>query len=180
MVMGMFVVLLEVIRLICFGVTRKDTNLNNENFWYSAWNFVPISLELIYCTLFAIAVVSSLQLFHFLSSLGFFVHLFKKMYTTVGMFVLIFSTFWVTLSVIHVSLSRLALAKKTMSNGIFIRNISQDSAAAQEGTLRVGDRLVSLDGEAVEGFQPSTVLEKLKLVQGPVIITVTREHSLDR
>lgn len=74
----------------------------------------------------------------------------------------------------------LSLAKRTMSDGIFIRNIAQDSAAAYEGTLRVGDRLVSLDGEAVDGFTPSTILEKLKLVQGPVQITVTRDHSSDR
>lgn len=64
-----------------------------------------------------------------------------------------------------------------MSDGIFIRNIAQDSAASSEGTLRVGDRLVSLDGEPVDGFTPATILEKLKLVQGPVQITVTREQT---
>lgn len=74
----------------------------------------------------------------------------------------------------------LSLAKRTMSDGIFIRNIAQDSAAAYEGTLRVGDRLVSLDGEPVDGFTPATILEKLKLVQGPVQITVTRDSSSDR
>ncbi|CCD68260.2 Protein kinase domain-containing protein [Caenorhabditis elegans] len=71
----------------------------------------------------------------------------------------------------------LSLAKRTMSDGIFIRNIAQDSAASSEGTLRVGDRLVSLDGEPVDGFTPATILEKLKLVQGPVQITVTREQT---
>ncbi|CAI2351310.1 unnamed protein product [Caenorhabditis sp. 36 PRJEB53466] len=73
----------------------------------------------------------------------------------------------------------LSLAKRTMSDGIFIRNISQDSAAAHEGTLRVGDRLISLDGEPVDGFTPATILEKLKLVQGPVQITVTRDQASD-
>uniref|UniRef100_A0A1I7UWU4 Protein kinase domain-containing protein n=1 Tax=Caenorhabditis tropicalis TaxID=1561998 RepID=A0A1I7UWU4_9PELO len=65
-------------------------------------------------------------------------------------------------------------------DGIFIRSIAQDSAAAYEGTLRVGDRLVSLDGESVEGFSPATILDKLKLIQGPVQITVTRDTSSDR
>lgn len=74
----------------------------------------------------------------------------------------------------------LSLAKRTMSDGIFIRNIAQDSAAAYEGTLRVGDRLVSLDGESVDGFTPATILDKLKLVQGPVQITVTRDPTSDR
>ncbi|CAO4374627.1 unnamed protein product [Caenorhabditis nigoni] len=74
----------------------------------------------------------------------------------------------------------LSLAKRTMSDGIFIRNIAQDSAAAYEGNLRVGDRLVSLDGEPVDGFTPATILEKLKLVQGPVQITVTRDSASDR
>ncbi|CAB3409406.1 unnamed protein product [Caenorhabditis bovis] len=69
----------------------------------------------------------------------------------------------------------LSLAKRTMSDGIFIRNIAKDSAAEHEGTLRVGDRLVSLDGEPVDGLTPTVILDKLKAVQGPVQITVTRE-----
>ncbi|CAI5449532.1 unnamed protein product [Caenorhabditis angaria] len=71
----------------------------------------------------------------------------------------------------------LSLAKRTMSDGIFIRNIAEGSAAASEGTLHVGDRLVSLDGEPVDGLTPSTILEKLKSVQGPVQITITRDNT---
>ncbi|CAD6200190.1 unnamed protein product, partial [Caenorhabditis auriculariae] len=65
----------------------------------------------------------------------------------------------------------LSLGKRTMSDGIFIRSIADGSAADLDGTLRVGDRMVSLDGELVEGLTPSAILDRLKMVQGPVAIT---------
>ncbi|CAI2351309.1 unnamed protein product [Caenorhabditis sp. 36 PRJEB53466] len=108
--MIMFVIVFESIRFYCF--IKKGDGVRDVKFWYSFWTVIPISLELLYCTLFAIATVSSLRFFHFVPSLGFFVHLFKKMWRTVGMFVLLFSTFWFVLAVIHVSISRTFLHTK--------------------------------------------------------------------
>ncbi|WKY08363.1 hypothetical protein Q1695_007690 [Nippostrongylus brasiliensis] len=69
----------------------------------------------------------------------------------------------------------LSLAKRTGSDGIFIRMIAANSAAAMEGSLRVGDRLLSLDGESVTDLTPTAILERLRLIQGAVHITVSRD-----
>ncbi|CAL2040990.1 unnamed protein product [Caenorhabditis brenneri] len=106
---------LECIRFLIF-------TLNDDKFWNGGWVMIPILLELLYCSLFAIATVSTLRFFHFIQSLGFFVHLFKKMWKTVGMFVLIFCTFWFVLAVIHVSISR---AFMSSTNTIFYTVASQ-------------------------------------------------------
>ncbi|EFO92902.1 hypothetical protein CRE_10035 [Caenorhabditis remanei] len=112
---------LEAIRFILLTIERNKNRAPDVKMWFGGWVLVPIVLELLYCALFAIATVSSLRFFHFVQSLGFFVHLFKKMvsgrmvckavsinqfqWKTVGMFVLIFCTFWFVLAVIHVSIS---------------------------------------------------------------------------
>ncbi|EFO91990.1 hypothetical protein CRE_15221 [Caenorhabditis remanei] len=97
--------LLEAIRFILLTIERNKNRAPDVKMWFGGWVLVPIVLELLYCALFAIATISSLRFFHFVQSLGFFVHLFKKMWKTVGMFVLIFCTFWFVLAVIHVSIS---------------------------------------------------------------------------
>ncbi|PIC35301.1 hypothetical protein B9Z55_014699 [Caenorhabditis nigoni] len=114
--------LLEAIQFVIFTLKRNKALKADEKFWYGAWVLVPIVLELLYCSLFAIATVSSLRFFHFVQSLGFFVHLFKKMWKTVGMFVLIFCTFWFVLAVIHVSISRTFMSS---TNTIFYTVTSQ-------------------------------------------------------
>ncbi|PAV92162.1 hypothetical protein WR25_05329 isoform B [Diploscapter pachys] len=70
-----------------------------------------------------------------------------------------------------------SLAKRTGVDGIYIRMIAPESAASAEGSLRVGDRLVSVDGMSVEGLTPMAILEKLKNIDGPVTLVVTREHK---
>ncbi|ETN80563.1 PDZ/DHR/GLGF domain protein [Necator americanus] len=69
----------------------------------------------------------------------------------------------------------LSLAKRTGSDGIFIRMIAANSAAAIEGSLRVGDRLLSLDGESVTDLTPTAILERLRAIQGAVHVTVSRD-----
>ncbi|EYC10534.1 hypothetical protein Y032_0055g2607 [Ancylostoma ceylanicum] len=69
----------------------------------------------------------------------------------------------------------LSLAKRTGSDGIFIRMIAANSAAAVEGSLRVGDRLLSLDGESVTDLTPTAILERLRAIQGAVHVTVSRD-----
>ncbi|CAO4374633.1 unnamed protein product [Caenorhabditis nigoni] len=114
--------LLEAIQFVIFTLKRNKALKADEKFWYGAWVLVPIVLEILYCSLFAIATVSSLRFFHFVKSLGFFVHLFKKMWKTVIMFVLIFCTFWFVLAVIHVSISRTFMSS---TNTIFYTVTSQ-------------------------------------------------------
>ncbi|VDO81489.1 unnamed protein product [Haemonchus placei] len=69
----------------------------------------------------------------------------------------------------------MSLAKRTGSDGIFIRMIAANSSAAIEGSLRVGDRLLSLDGESVTDLTPTAILERLRAIQGAVHITVSRD-----
>lgn len=71
----------------------------------------------------------------------------------------------------------LSLAKRTGSEGIFIRMIAANSAAAMEGSLRVGDRLLSLDGESVTDLTPTAILERLRSIQGAVHVTVSRDPN---
>ncbi|KAF1758211.1 hypothetical protein GCK72_014669 [Caenorhabditis remanei] len=104
--------LLEAIRFILLTIERNKNRAPDVKMWFGGWVLVPIVLELLYCALFAIATISSLRFFHFVQSLGFFVHLFKKMWKTVGMFVLIFCTFWFVLAVIHVSISRTFMSSR--------------------------------------------------------------------
>uniref|UniRef100_A0A0K0DLZ6 PDZ domain-containing protein n=1 Tax=Angiostrongylus cantonensis TaxID=6313 RepID=A0A0K0DLZ6_ANGCA len=71
----------------------------------------------------------------------------------------------------------LSLAKRTGSEGIFIRMIAANSAAAMEGSLRVGDRVLSLDGENVTNMTPTAILERLRSIKGAVHVTVLRDSQ---
>ncbi|VDL75647.1 unnamed protein product [Nippostrongylus brasiliensis] len=63
----------------------------------------------------------------------------------------------------RIFISGLSLAKRTGSDGIFIRMIAANSAAAME------------DGESVTDLTPTAILERLRLIQGAVHITVSRD-----
>lgn len=134
-------IILEAFRFSCFGLKRSKKE-KEVNFWYSGWTIIPIALEVLYCTLFSIAAVSSLRLFHSISALGFFVHLIKKMLRTVGMFVLIFLAFWFVLAVIHVSISRTLLN----SNGTIFYTIVSEGKFEIFGEVQEKDRNGSLEG----------------------------------
>uniref|UniRef100_A0A915EKP1 Uncharacterized protein n=1 Tax=Ditylenchus dipsaci TaxID=166011 RepID=A0A915EKP1_9BILA len=68
----------------------------------------------------------------------------------------------------------LSLAKRMGHDGIFIRNIAVSSLAAQEGSLRVGDRIWQIDGENVADESPASIVKKLKDIDGCFEIQVKR------
>ncbi|CCD68952.1 Ion_trans domain-containing protein [Caenorhabditis elegans] len=124
---------LEAIRFVVFaGLPSKP-----RNFWSGGWVILPLMLELLYCSLFTIATISSLRFFHSIQSIGFFVHIFKKMMKTVGMFILIFCTFWFVLAVTHVSLSRTLL----VHNSTFIYTLSLPGKFEIFGEVQDEDRI---------------------------------------
>ncbi|TMS39923.1 hypothetical protein L596_006374 [Steinernema carpocapsae] len=68
----------------------------------------------------------------------------------------------------------LSLAKRTGTDGIFIRTIAPDSPAADEGSLRVGDRVHQVDGYNVADCDASTIVEKMRNASSSVEIVVKR------
>ncbi|VDN18430.1 unnamed protein product [Gongylonema pulchrum] len=68
----------------------------------------------------------------------------------------------------------LSLAKKTGYDGIYIRMISSGSAADIDGTLRIGDKIQKVNGQAVNNCTPGAIVDMLKAASSPVEIIVTR------
>ncbi|KAI1711091.1 PDZ domain (Also known as DHR or GLGF) domain-containing protein [Ditylenchus destructor] len=68
----------------------------------------------------------------------------------------------------------LSLAKRMGLEGIFIRTIAVDSLAAQDGSLRVGDRIWEIDGENVADESPAAIVKRLKDIDGKFEIQVKR------
>lgn len=71
--------------------------------------------------------------------------------------------------------SGLSLAKRMGHDGIFIRNIALGSLAAQEGSLRIGDRIWELNGEAVADESPAAIVKRLKEIDGAFVIAIKRK-----
>jgi C-terminal processing protease CtpA/Prc len=60
--------------------------------------------------------------------------------------------------------------------GVFVRNIAPESLAAQEGTLKVGDRIWSIQGHQLAlDESPANVVRKLKDMNGQLEIQVKRK-----
>jgi C-terminal processing protease CtpA/Prc len=58
-------------------------------------------------------------------------------------------------------------------DGVFIRAISPGTLVAQEGTLRVGDRIWRIQDEEVgQEESPASVVKKLKEIEGQLRIEV--------
>jgi len=68
----------------------------------------------------------------------------------------------------------LSLAKRMGHQGIFIRNIVAGSLADQEGSLRVGDQILVLDGENIVNENPNEVVERLRQIPGAFELVVKR------
>lgn len=62
-------------------------------------------------------------------------------------------------------------------DGIFIRNIVAGSLADQEGSLKVGDQLLMLDGKEIVNEHPNEIIEMLKQVSGSFELVVKREFD---
>lgn len=71
----------------------------------------------------------------------------------------------------------LSLAKKMGQEGIFIRSIAPGSLADQEGSLRVGDQLLQLDGEEVGDESPTAIVDRLRQISGQFEIVVRRNEA---
>lgn len=69
----------------------------------------------------------------------------------------------------------LSLAKRMGHEGIFIRNIVPGSVADQEGSLKVGDQLLMLDGKEIVNEHPNEIIELLKEVSNSFKLVVKRE-----
>uniref|UniRef100_A0A1I8A4D4 KIND domain-containing protein n=1 Tax=Steinernema glaseri TaxID=37863 RepID=A0A1I8A4D4_9BILA len=68
----------------------------------------------------------------------------------------------------------LSLAKRTGTDGIFIRTIAPDSPASEEGSLRVGDRVWEVDGFNVADCDASTIVDRMRSASSTVEIVVKR------
>jgi C-terminal processing protease CtpA/Prc len=60
--------------------------------------------------------------------------------------------------------------------GIFIRNIVSGSVADQEGSLRVGDQILALNGEDIVNENPTEVVERLRIITGTFELIVKRSE----
>lgn len=61
--------------------------------------------------------------------------------------------------------------------GIFIRHIVPGSLADQEGSLRIGDQLLALDGKEITNEHPTEIIELLKLITGSFEVVVKRQED---
>ncbi|KAK0399028.1 hypothetical protein QR680_002873 [Steinernema hermaphroditum] len=68
----------------------------------------------------------------------------------------------------------LSLAKRTGTDGIFIRTIAPDSPAFDEGSLRVGDRVWEVDGHHVADCDASAIVDRMRSASSTVEIVVKR------
>ncbi|EFO92962.1 hypothetical protein CRE_10036 [Caenorhabditis remanei] len=118
---------------------KKSTDLN---VWHGGWVLVPILLELLYCSLFIIATLSSIRYLYSFHSVGFFVHMIKKMLKTVFIFTLTFLLFWIVLAVVYVSISRTF----TNSENTIIHTVTSIGKFEIFGEVQDNDRLGKLDG----------------------------------
>uniref|UniRef100_T1G096 PDZ domain-containing protein n=1 Tax=Helobdella robusta TaxID=6412 RepID=T1G096_HELRO len=67
---------------------------------------------------------------------------------------------------------------KANDQSIYISRISKGGAAEQEGSLRVGDKLVSVNGIDVTTVQHDEAVTLLTRTTGPILLIVTR--SIDQ
>jgi C-terminal processing protease CtpA/Prc len=59
-------------------------------------------------------------------------------------------------------------------DGVYIRSIAPGSVAADEGSLRVGDRICKVDGQTVFNENPSSIAKILKDAPDVFEIKVSR------
>ncbi|KIH60174.1 PDZ/DHR/GLGF domain protein [Ancylostoma duodenale] len=69
----------------------------------------------------------------------------------------------------------LGLRREAQKKGNIITAVLEKKPEGSLGSLRVGDRLLSLDGESVTDLTPTAILERLRAIQGAVHVTVSRD-----
>ncbi|XP_055378160.1 putative uncharacterized protein DDB_G0282133 isoform X2 [Condylostylus longicornis] len=66
---------------------------------------------------------------------------------------------------------------KEFQNKSYISAIYNDSVAARDGRLRVGDILVSVNEESIENMSTTEIIDFLRIIRGAILITVLRKDS---
>ncbi|XP_071954116.1 disks large homolog 5-like isoform X2 [Antedon mediterranea] len=65
----------------------------------------------------------------------------------------------------------------SLESGVYIRKISPGSIAAKEGTLSVGDRIISINGIQLENSTTRDVEKMLQMSGDPILIGILRSSS---
>lgn len=120
---------------------KSETEQSDTPIAYVLSVGIPIIMEILYCSLFAIAAISSLRFFYSMKKIGFFVHLIKKMGETVAMFVFVFIVFWMVLAVMHVSVTR----AYNPINGTLLHTVAAQGKFEIFGEVQDSDREGTLD-----------------------------------
>ncbi|XP_022779941.1 tyrosine-protein phosphatase non-receptor type 13-like isoform X3 [Stylophora pistillata] len=64
------------------------------------------------------------------------------------------------------------------AQGIFIKTISPDSVAENDGRLKVGDQILQVNGEDVQGLSHARVIGMLRKITGTVELEISRPSKL--
>lgn len=73
--------------------------------------------------------------------------------------------------------SRLGFSLQSRGDDSVISAIYNDSVAAKNGRLKIGDRIIMVNDESVEGMATADVIDLFRKIRGPIAITVWREND---
>ena len=65
------------------------------------------------------------------------------------------------------------------SHPIYIKSIHSGKAAFQDGRLKIGDRLLSVNGVDIQEMRRPEVVKLLREVQGKVSLVVSRQEAVE-
>uniref|UniRef100_A0A1I7RLI5 ULP_PROTEASE domain-containing protein n=1 Tax=Bursaphelenchus xylophilus TaxID=6326 RepID=A0A1I7RLI5_BURXY len=68
----------------------------------------------------------------------------------------------------------ISLAKRSSSDGVYIRSLTLGSMAEEEGSLRIGDTILAINGVQVSQKSPKEIIELIREIDGKVRVTVKR------
>lgn len=61
----------------------------------------------------------------------------------------------------------------------FISAIYNDSVAAKDGRLRVGDQILRVNDELLEDVPTSNIIDLLRIIRGSIVVTVRRKNEIN-
>lgn len=70
-----------------------------------------------------------------------------------------------------------SVTKDEGTGAIIISAIYEDSVAARNGRLRVGDIILVVNDEKISGKEKNDVIDLLRIIRGSIVITVLRKKS---
>ncbi|KAL4641509.1 multiple PDZ domain protein isoform X4 [Arapaima gigas] len=86
-------------------------------------------------------------------------------------------------SVQHVTLSKdhgglgIAISEEDTAHGVVIKSLTESGSAAQDGRVKVGDKILAVDDESVVGHPVDKVIALLKKARSSVKLTVCSDSS---